>query len=111
MEIARRERILVRTYPFRGRIKERYICSPDGIALLTIRTGLIEEEAALAIAHGLGHHFLHRANCWNCSEAELQRMEYEADLFARTLLMHWETCHSDSWRSSGRHETAGITSI
>lgn len=56
MEICRGEGIVVMHYPLQGRIMERYIRTPDGISLLTIRSGVTQEaDLKHYFAHGLGH--------------------------------------------------------
>jgi hypothetical protein len=55
--IALEEGLILGDFPFRGRVKEVFIRTSDGIALLTLKSGLLESELKHAFAHGLGHFF------------------------------------------------------
>jgi len=88
LEICDAENILVRQFPLRGRVMERYIRTPDGISLLTIRSGVCREGYLKHyIAHGLGHHFLHGGNYAYLHGLWLDKQEAEAETFATVLLI------------------------
>jgi len=48
LEICDCENILVKRYPLRGRVMERYIRTQEGIPLLTIRSGIQQELVPMA---------------------------------------------------------------
>ncbi|WP_143288650.1 ImmA/IrrE family metallo-endopeptidase [Calderihabitans maritimus] len=85
--LARQEDIIIGSFPFKGRITETYIRTPDGIALLTVKRGLPEAELKHALAHGLGHHFLHKAPGIYVQKILESRLEEDAEDFAAVLLV------------------------
>lgn len=74
-------------FPFHGRLKERYICTQDNIALIYIRDSLNPIEEKHYVAHALGHHFLHRGNHAYISGIVLDKLERQAEDFAAMLLI------------------------
>jgi len=58
-KIAYKEGLLVRYFPYKGRIKGSYLMTPDGIGLLTVSSGLTEAYIKNVLAHCLGYHYLH----------------------------------------------------
>ncbi len=58
--IAYGEGLILRYFPFRGRIEGSYLRTPDGIAILTLQSGLPPGYLKHVLAHGLGFHLIHR---------------------------------------------------
>lgn len=58
--IAYGEGLILRYFPFRGRIEGSYLRAPDGIAILTLQSGLPRGYLKHVLAHGLGFHLIHR---------------------------------------------------
>lgn len=85
--IAENENIHLYKYPFRGRLKERYICTFDNIALIYIHDSLEPIEQKHYLAHALGHHFLHKGNYAFISDIVLDKYECQAEDFAAVLLI------------------------
>lgn len=56
--IARSEGIILTRFPFKGRVRARYVRTGDGIALLTVKKGLTRPELKHMLAYGLGQHCL-----------------------------------------------------
>lgn len=56
--IARSEGIILTRFPFKGRVRARYVRTGDGIALLTVKKGLPRPELKHMLAYGLGQHCL-----------------------------------------------------
>lgn len=61
-KMAKREGIIVKRYPFQGRILARYVQTGDDIALLTLKRGLPRTEFKHMLACGLGQRCLKIAN-------------------------------------------------
>lgn len=81
------EKILFNTYPFRGRLKERYLCSEDGIAQISIINNCTIYEQKHLIAHALGHHFLHKGNYAYIDGIVEDKQEFQAEVFAAVFLV------------------------
>ncbi|MQL53255.1 hypothetical protein GFC01_13505 [Desulfofundulus thermobenzoicus] len=56
--IAGSEGIILTRFPFKGRVRGRYMRTGDGIALLTVKKGLSRPELKHMLAYGLGQHCL-----------------------------------------------------
>ena len=80
------EGILLNTFPFKGRLRERYICTEDGIAQITIKDCIDTPEAKHLIAHALGHHFMHKGSYAFIDNIVLDKQERQAEDFAAVLL-------------------------
>ncbi|MBO8128971.1 MAG: ImmA/IrrE family metallo-endopeptidase [Peptococcaceae bacterium] len=88
------------TFPFRGRIRERYVRTSDDIKVLTVDRRALGDTAMHKhlIAHGLGHHFLHQGNHCHLHTLYLDKQEIEAEQFAAVLLVPPGVLRSeDSW--------------
>jgi len=79
--------IIFLQFPFRGRLMERYTKTPDGISVLTVKSGLEEPDLKHMIAHGLGHHFLHGGNRAYMHGLFEDKLEAQAEDFAAILLL------------------------
>lgn len=88
------EEILLNTFPFKGRLRERYICTEDGIAQITIKAGIDALESKHLIAHALGHHFLHKGSYAFIDSIILDKQERQAEDFAAVLLAPPKTISS-----------------
>lgn len=86
-KIIHRENIIFCRFPFKGRLKERYICTPDNIAVITINEGVSSCELKHLTAHALGHHFLHKGNHAFVNNAILDKQENQAEEFAAIILV------------------------
>lgn len=82
-----KENIIFTTFPFKGRLKERYICTNDGIALITVDNFLNPVEIKHLTAHALGHHYLHKGSYAFINNIVLDKQEYQAEEFAAVLLV------------------------
>lgn len=80
------QNIIFLQFPFRGRLMERYTKTPDGISILTVKSGLEEPELKHMIAHGLGHHYLHGGNRAYIHGLFEDKLEAQAEDFAALLL-------------------------
>ncbi|MEW6770653.1 MAG: hypothetical protein AB1330_04595 [Bacillota bacterium] len=85
--IALEEGLILGDFPFRGRIKEVFIRTSDGIALLTLKSGLPESELKHAFAHGLGHFFFHKDPGIYILGILRTGLEAQAEDFAALLLV------------------------
>ena len=81
------EGILLKFYPFRGSLSRTYIRTPDGIELYTVKSGLPPAELKSALAHGLGHSFLHGSPGTYIYGLTEEEVEDQADDFASLLLI------------------------
>jgi len=82
-----KENIIFSRFPFEGRLKERYICTNDNIAVITIDEGVSSCELKHLTTHALGHHFLHKGNYAFINDIVLDKQEYQAEEFAAVLLV------------------------
>lgn len=82
-----KEFIIYNNFPFKGRLKERYICTSDGIAQISIMTDSDIPEKKHLIAHALGHHYLHKGNYAYIDDISLDKQEKQAEDFAAMLLV------------------------
>ena len=82
-----REGIIYYTFPFEGRIKERYLATSDGIAQIAVDSDLSLFDQKHMIAHALGHHFLHQGNYAHINGIVQDKQEHQADVFAAVLLV------------------------
>lgn len=82
-----REGIIYYTFPFEGRIKERYLATSDGIAQIAVDSNLSLFDQKHMIAHALGHHFLHQGNYAHINDIVQDKQEHQADVFAAVLLV------------------------
>lgn len=85
--IVEREDIIFYTFPFAGRLKERYVSTNDGIVQIAIDSNINKAEQKHMIAHALGHHFLHQGNYAHIDGIVQDKQEYQADVFASVLLV------------------------
>ena len=68
-------------------MKERYICTTDNIAIITINEGVLNSELKHLTAHALGHHFLHKGSYAYMNNIVLDKQENQAEEFAAVLLV------------------------
>jgi len=81
------ENIIFYTFPFEGRIKERYLATSDGIAQIAVDSNLSPPEQKHMTAHALGHHFLHQGNFTHINDIVQNKQEQQAENFAAVLLV------------------------
>ena len=104
-EIANSEGIIRHWFTFKGRLRERYLVSEDGIPLIAIASYLKAPGAwALAelrhlSAHALGHHFMHRGSYLYVDSVMQCKKEEQADSFAAVALIspHQLMLNSGPW--------------
>lgn len=85
--IARSEGIILTRYPFKGRVKGRYVRTGDGIALLTVKRGLSRPELKHMLAYGLGQHCLNITNGIYIHGFTAEEKENAAEDFTALLLL------------------------
>lgn len=85
--IIEKEGIISYTFPFRGRLKERYCETNDGIVQIAIDSSISSSEQKHMLAHALGHHFLHQGNYAHIDGIVQDKQEHQADVFAAVLLV------------------------
>jgi Zn-dependent peptidase ImmA (M78 family) len=82
-----KENIIFYTFPFQGRLKERYIATNDDITQIAVKESIDIAEEKHMIAHALGHHFLHRGNYAHIDGIVQDKQENQAEDFAAILLV------------------------
>lgn len=82
-----KENIIFSMFPFKGRLKERYICTKDNIVLITIHEEVGTPELKHLTAHALAHHFLHKGSYAYINDIVLDKQENQAEEFAAVLLV------------------------
>ncbi|QNB45878.1 ImmA/IrrE family metallo-endopeptidase [Thermanaerosceptrum fracticalcis] len=82
-----KENIIFYTFPFQGRLKERYIATNDEITQIAVKESIDIAQEKHMIAHALGHHFLHRGNYAHIDGIVQDKQENQAEDFAAVLLV------------------------
>ena len=85
--IVEKEDIISYPFPFKGRLKERYFATSDGIVQIAVDPNISLAEQKHMIAHALGHHFLHQGNYAHINGIVQDKQEHQADVFAAVLLV------------------------
>jgi len=85
--IVEKEGIISYKFPFRGRLKERYFATSDGIVQIAVDLNISSAEQKHVVAHALGHHFLHQGNYAHIDGIVQDKQEHQADDFAAALLV------------------------
>ncbi len=85
--IVENENIIFYPFPFKGRLKERYFATSDGIVQIAVDSNISLAEQKHMIAHALGHHFLHQGNYAHINGIVQDKQEHQADDFAAVLLV------------------------
>ena len=85
--IVEKEDIIFYSFLFKGRLKERYFATSDGIVQIAVDPSISSAEQKHMIAHALGHHFLHQGNYAHINGIVQDKQEHQANVFAAVLLV------------------------
>ena len=85
--IVEKESIIFYPFSFKGRLKERYFATSDGIVQIAVDPNISSAEQKYMISHALGHHFLHQGNYAHINGIVQDKQEHQADVFAAVLLV------------------------
>ncbi|MGB9803088.1 hypothetical protein [Desulfofundulus sp.] len=90
--IAKSEGIVLTSFPFKGRVRGRYLRTGDGIAILTVKKGLSRPELKHMLAYGLGQHFMNASSGLYVHGYTAGEKENAAEDFAALILLPPGAC-------------------